>query len=398
MQRHPDGRLDLDPMSRLDAPQAPLRAGRRLAAAAAAGFVLATAAVDAAATDPREAALFAALDRFDAGHRAEGLEALYDVTARHEDFLAARLIESTLLRTQDVAASLAELAAPSAPDAVQEVRDEAHARLSYWFERPAAGLVPEVLIAAARDREKVLVADTRLSRLYLFVRVGGDWRRRGDWYASIGRGGPLKRAEGDRRTPLGVYFITMEVSGRYLPDLYGAGALGLNYPNGWDRRRRHTGYGIWIHGVPRNLRSRSPRWSKGCLTVSNHGVEILVRELAGESAPVIIGGRLRWLAPADHAALAADWLTRIGYWNGNDVGHRDLGVYGYPVGESDDARMVLAEFRSGREGGGRWWQYWREHGDGKWQIAHEGPAWFDKVHRQGLPPALPPRALRLFAP
>ena len=251
----------------------------------------------AAGMDIRETELFAALDRFDAGDRSGGFESLYQVTAKYPDFLAARIIQASLLQTEDIAETLVEFAPVDDSSPVKEPRDEAYARLSYWFDRPASGHLPNVLIEAAPDRNNVVVTDAARSRLYLFDRSEGEWTMWGDWYTSIGRGGTAKRREGDGKTPLGVYFITMWVGDRFLPELYGSGALGLNYPNEWDESRRRNGHGIWIHGEPRGLKSRAPRWSRGCLTISNPALEALAEAIEAQSIPVIIGERLRWLAP-----------------------------------------------------------------------------------------------------
>ena len=359
---------------------------------------LLAAAGTAAAVELREAELFAALDRFDAGDRPGGLEALYQVTANYPDFLAARIMQASLLETEDLTETLVDLAPRADSSPLKEPRDEAYARLSYWFDRPRPEHLPDVLIEAGSDRTKVVIADTARSRLYLFERYGEGWTMSGDWYASIGRGGTAKRREGDDKTPLGVYFVTMWVGDRHLPELYGAGALGLNYPNEWDERRQRDGYGIWIHGEPRGLRSRAPRWSRGCLTVSNPALEALARATGERSIPVVIGGRLRWLDPGEHESHRDEWLARVSYLNGGEEVHGGLGIYGYPVAAGDESTMILVEFRNGRAGGRRWWQYWRENGDGIWRIAHEGPATFRAIHHKGLPPRMPPGGLHRYAP
>ena len=356
---------------------------------------LLAAAGTASAMDLREAELFAALDRFDHGDRAEGLESLYQVTANYPGFLAARIIQASLLKTEDLTETLADLSPRPDPSPMDEPRSEAYARLSYWFDRPRPGHLPDVLIEGAPDRMQVVIADTSRSRLYLFERAAGQWTMTGDWYASIGRGGTAKRREGDDKTPLGVYFVTMWVGDRHLSELYGAGALGLNYPNEWDERRRRNGYGIWIHGEPRGLGSRAPRWTRGCLTVSNPALEALARAAGERSIPVIIGERLRWLEPNEHERRRNDWLARVSYLNGV---HRGLGIYGYPVAAGEESTMILVEFRSRGTDGRRWWQYWRENGDGVWRIAHEGPATFRAIHHKGLPPRMPPDGLHRYAP
>ena len=370
----------------------------RLAHLAIGAVLWLLAAGTAGAMDLREVELFAALDRFDAGDRPGGLESLYQVTANYPNFLAARIIQASLLNTEDLTETLLHLAPRADSSSMKEPRDEAYARLSYWFDRPGPGYLPDVLIEAGSDRTKAVVADTARSRLYLFDRSDGQWLMVGDWYASIGRGGTAKRREDDGKTPLGVYFVTMWVEDRYLPDLYGSGALGLNYPNEWDERRRRNGYGIWIHGEPRGLMSRGPRWSRGCLAVSNLALEALVRATGERSIPVIISERLRWLELDKHESHRNDWLARISYLNGGEGMHRGLGIYGYPVAAGDESTMVLVEFRNARAGGGRWWQYWRENGDGVWRIEHEGPAAFRAIHHKGLPSRMAPGALHRYAP
>ena len=381
----------------LAAPNRPTGLQRRIGRLAL-GAVLWLLAGTATGLDIREAQLFEALDRFDAGDRSGGLEALHHVTENYPDFRAARRIQGSLLETENLGAALVALTPRRVPSLLEDPTDEAYSRLSYWFDRPPPGHLPDVLIEAAPDRTKVLVADTAHSRLYLFDWSDGGWTKSGDWYASSGRGGPAKRREGDLKTPLGVYFVTMWVADRYLPDLYGAGALGLNYPNEWDLRRQRNGYGIWIHGEPHGLKSRPPRWSQGCLIISNLALETLVAAIEEQSIPVIIGDRLRWLAPRDHESRRDEWTARIVSLNGARKANHNLGIYGYPVNPGETSNMILVEFHAEREGGSRWWQYWRENRAGVWRIAHEGPASFGEIHLKGLPPRMPPAGIDRYTP
>lgn len=362
------------------------------------GVALWLAAATASGVDTREALLFDALDRFDAGDRPGGLGGLHRLVGKHPDFRAARLIRESLIETGDIEETLAALTPRTVVSLLEDPTDEAYSRLSYWFDRPPPGHLPDVLIEAVPGRSKVLVADTVRSRLYLFDRSDAGWTMQGDWYTSIGRGGTAKRREGDLKTPLGVYFVTMWIAGRHLSELYGAGALGLNYPNGWDQQRRRDGFGIWIHGEPRGLRSRPPRWSQGCLIISNLAIETLVDALEEQSIPVIIGDRLRWLSPDRHERRRDEWLTRIASLSRVSETDGGLGVYGYPIGAEKGTTMILVERHAEREGGKRWWQYWRESRDGAWHIAHEGPASFDDIHLEGLPPRMPLDLLERYIP
>jgi len=94
-------------------------------------------------------------------------------------------------------------------------------------------------------------------------------------YIGYGRGGYDKRVEGDLKTPLGVYRIHGTRDDASLPELYGTGALMLDYPNAADRYAKRTGSGIWLHGVPRSSHSRSPYSSEGCVIMGNDYVNAL---------------------------------------------------------------------------------------------------------------------------
>jgi murein L,D-transpeptidase YafK len=59
-----------------------------------------------------------------------------------------------------------------------------------------------------------------------------------------------------------------------LTDFYGSGAFPINYPNEWDRIRGRNGYGIWLHGTPRDTYSRPPRASDGCIVLSNEDLDL----------------------------------------------------------------------------------------------------------------------------
>jgi len=110
------------------------------------------------------------------------------------------------------------------------------------------------------------------------------WRQ----YIGYGSGGFGKRVEGDLKTPLGVYRINGYRDDKSLPELYGVGALMLDYPNLADRFAKRTGSGIWLHGVPRHSRSRGPLSSEGCVIMGNDYIETLSHELATHSTLVAL--------------------------------------------------------------------------------------------------------------
>lgn len=103
----------------------------------------------------------------------------------------------------------------------------------------------------------------------------GELIKRWEQYIGYGAAGFDKFKEGDLKTPLGVYRIEGFRDDPSLPELYGSGALMLDYPNLSDRYENRTGSGIWLHGVPRSNLTRGPLSSEGCVIMGNDYLDAL---------------------------------------------------------------------------------------------------------------------------
>ena len=182
---------------------------------------------------------------------------------------------------------------PAVREQLQKLRAEADRRLNALSEMPPPGTVPEQLLRLAPNVRHVVVVDASHSRVYVFEQQAGGLQLIRSFYASVGRAGFDKRVEGDLRTPLGVYFITSRLDDQQVEELYGIGALPLNYPNEHDRRLGRTGSGIWLHGVPRATYSRSPYATEGCVALANDDMAYLMAVLQTRRTPVIIADCLR---------------------------------------------------------------------------------------------------------
>lgn len=148
--------------------------------------------------------------------------------------------------------------------------------------------LPGNVIQIGEHLSQLLVVDLQASVLYQYETNKQQPVLVRQHYVGSGEAGFGKRLEGDLKTPLGVYTITGFRSDSSLPDLYGAGALTLDYPNTLDQYLGRTGYGIWLHGVPSRQLSRTPYSSEGCVTMSNEHMSRLSAELDPSSARVIL--------------------------------------------------------------------------------------------------------------
>ncbi len=204
---------------------------------------------------------------------------------------------------------------------IEDLREEAIARLRAYREKPHADYVPRYLLQMGPAQKYAVVVDTRRARLYVYRNDNGTPRFVADYYASHGKAGAEKMREGDMKTPVGVYHVVSQIDGGKLPELYGDGAFPINYPNEWDKREGRTGYGIWLHGVPYDTYSRPPRTSEGCVVLANQDFNALSHYVQVGLTPVIISNEIEWLSlddwQSERSALnsaieswRADWESR----------------------------------------------------------------------------------------
>jgi murein L,D-transpeptidase YafK len=298
------------------------------------------------------------------------------------------------------------------------LREEARLRWRHYREDAPAhdGLLPSSLLAVAPDRPRVLLVDLEAARLYVYANEGGKLTLLADHYATRGLNGAPKSREGDKRTPVGVYRVTHYIPGAQLPDLYGSGALPINYPNIWDRRVGKTGYGIWLHGSPSGVYNRAPRESDGCVVLSNAEFAQLVRDIDPDGrTPVIIAEHVEWLTPAEREQERERFLRVLDEWRRDwesldterylkhyapesfsdgehdiatwaeakraanagksfiKVSLEQLNVFAYP-GEPDLMHVeFLQDYRTNHlVGRALRQQYWQRGEDGRWRIVYEG--------------------------
>ncbi len=189
----------------------------------------------------------------------------------------------------------------SGQDRYDELLLESNRRLNRPAVNTLKGLVPSNIISLSPQNPYLIAVDTSKSRLYWFANKTVDPLKPQlelllDTYVSVGQKGTGKLREGDGRTPLGVYFVNKNLKGQPLPDLYGAGALTLNYPNAIDVMRGQTGSGIWLHGTPSTQYARAPWATDGCVVMSNPEMDQLLRLKNVEKTPVLITDKLEWVS------------------------------------------------------------------------------------------------------
>ncbi len=186
--------------------------------------------------------------------------------------------------------------------------------------------VPAFVLEMPDSVSNVLIADTKAATLHRFGRSVSGIVNIEQRYMSIGQKGVGKKRAWDRKTPLGVYFITEQLDTSDLDAKYGVAAYPLDYPNAWDTHKRRTGGGIWLHGVDENGGKRPPRDTDGCLALPNEELLSLGNTLHPLITPVIVARELIWSTPEELEIKRMELRTVLEMWR-QSLEESDLTAY-----------------------------------------------------------------------
>lgn len=253
-----------------------------------------------------------------AARNREALALADRLVADYPHFQLAQLVHGDLLaamvRPIKAFGDVPESQVRSANTALADLREESLRRVRALRERPPAGTVPSQFLALSQKTRHAIAVDASRSRLYLFENTPQGLTLAADYYISVGKAGTSKTAEGDQRTPLGVYYITSNLDPKSLKDFYGSGALPISYPNVLDAKRGKTGSGIWLHGTPPNQFSRAPLATDGCVVLANPDLQHIIRTVEVRTTPVVIANELQWVAPHSTRSVSKPFEDALFGW------------------------------------------------------------------------------------
>jgi murein L,D-transpeptidase YafK len=183
---------------------------------------------------------------------------------------------------------------------IENFKNEAKVRIERYLNSLNLQNEPKIF-AQLNEKEKYLFyVDAPNSRLYLYENINGKLSYKDDYYVSIGKNGFGKQYEGDKKTPIGVYFTGKKIK-ESLSDFYGDAAYPLSYPNEIDKKNKRNGSGIWLHGTPKTTYNRAPLASDGCIVLSNPDLMKLSAILDDNKIPIVISFRsLKDLESSNH--------------------------------------------------------------------------------------------------
>jgi murein L,D-transpeptidase YafK len=276
-----------------------------------------------------EAMLAGVFREIEGRNLGQALQLVETLLAQYPNYRLAHLIKGDLLlaRTNPLQHFGAAQGAPR--EQIEDLRAEALKRLKAYREKPQTNYVPRYLVQMRPDQRHAVVVDTERSRLYIYendLENGGRPRFVADFYMTQGKLGANKLVEGDKKTPIGVYHVTANLSRQKLPDLYGSGAFPINYPNEWDKHQGRGGSGIWLHGTMSNTFARPPLASDGCVVLTNQDLDAIAGYMQVGLTPVIISNNIEWLSLDDWNREREELNRTIETWR-SDWESRDADRY-----------------------------------------------------------------------
>ncbi|MFN0315439.1 MAG: L,D-transpeptidase family protein [Burkholderiales bacterium] len=294
----------------------------------------------------QEMAMAQALLQVGAGEIDSARKQIDSLLSKTPNFRLAQLVKGDLLLARTRPIETVGNAGAALPEEMAALRQEARARLMRYHLESPGNRIPRYLLQMPASYRHAIVVDSSTSTMYVFENQQGIAHYIADYYVTVGKNGTNKLKEGDKRTPVGLYFSSERLPSRQLTDFYGRAAYPISYPNEWDRRLGRSGHGIWVHGVPPDTYSRPPRASDGCVVLSNQDLEVLSKQLDLGETPVVITDGIEWVSAPQLTDLRAKMYENIELWR-RDWETRNVEAYLKHYSPSFEAgKMGFKEFAS----------------------------------------------------
>jgi len=176
--------------------------------------------------------------------------------------------------------SLVDIYRENGINAVEKILNASLSKKSYWDKflenkDVSNGYYESInnILVCTKNMQNISIYDTKSNNKLLYTSSVITGEKEGN-----------KQKEGDLKTPLGAYKLTRKLT--KLDPFYGPLALVTSYPNKFDKSKKKTGSGIWIHGVPEN-KKRDP-YTKGCIALDNDNLKELYTKINMKKSLLII--------------------------------------------------------------------------------------------------------------
>jgi len=165
-------------------------------------------------------------------------------------------------------------------NAVEKILNQSLSKKTYWDKFLANkdvsnGYYESInnILVCSKDMQNISIYDAKQNNKLVYSSKVITGEKKGN-----------KQKEGDLKTPIGAYKLTKKLT--KVDPFYGPLALVTSYPNKFDKSKKKTGSGIWIHGVPED-KKRDP-FTKGCIALDNDNLRELYKKIDMKKSLLII--------------------------------------------------------------------------------------------------------------
>ena len=201
-------------------------------------------------------------------------------------------------------ANYVELYRVSGIDAVKDTFERVLQTKSYWDDTLKN---KDVRYGYYESIDAVLLCTKSNKELTLYKKEKNKFAKSFSSEVLIGKKNGDKKKEGDLKTPVGVYKLTQRLT--KVDPFYGPLALVTSYPNVYDKVKKKTGYGIWIHGLPKN--QKRDNFTRGCVALDNGRLETLNSKFDYKKSILILSEKEQKLITKDDISKI---LSQIYQW------------------------------------------------------------------------------------
>jgi len=204
-------------------------------------------------------------------------------------------------------------------------------------------------VFAAPDPNKAtaILVDKSRNQLHLVYYHPEKYETIKTFRTTFGQVKGAKIAEGDLKTPEGVFFFKSLILPPALKRKFGAMAFYVNYPNAFDRLARRTGYDILLHSTDEPERLVRDLDSEGCVVVNDEEITFIRPYIRLNLTPFLIFDQLdpQYLNPSGDPKLKTFFESWVDAWENKKI---DSYINSYHSAFTYQGR-TLAQYRAHKD-------------------------------------------------
>jgi len=181
---------------------------------------------------------------------------------------------------------------------------------------------PDVILEYRGVSPYVFVVEKSSHKIFVLKYENGVRSLEAVFDCKTGKNKGDKQAQGDRKTPEGVFFLInkydrsqlLKIAGKENAYLYGDMAFVTDYPNCIDQLNNKDGSGIWLHGTDQKFDSSGAEDTRGCVVTTNDNIRKLSKYIELHKTPLIITESLDFYPKKEFENQKNEFFSMVEKW------------------------------------------------------------------------------------